>query len=176
MMDRLLETRPVPGYEGRYSVTGGGHVISWAGRRGRGGHYLKQMRSPNGYLRVRLYDGNGNSELCFVHRLVAMAFIPNPEGKPQVNHKNGDKSCNGRWNLEWVSASENLQHRREVLGKCRTSDRPVVCLETGEVYPSATAAAAALNLTRSAVSSCCLGIRKHTQTLHFKFKEEKIHD
>lgn len=160
-------SRPVPGYEDRYLVSLVGEVFSL-----RRGKILKARPTKNGYLQVVLYDGNGGRESVFIHRLVASAFLPNPEGKPQVNHKNGTKADNWVGNLEWATASENQRHRHEVLGKSRTTQRPVICLETGTEYPSATAAAAALNLHRSAVSSCCLGIRKHTQTLHFKFKED----
>jgi hypothetical protein len=167
-MDRLLESRPVPGYEGLYWVTGGGHVISYNGHPGR---YLKKRRTPKGYFQV-LLSKNGRRKWCLVHRLVAEAFIPNPDGLPQVNHKDGHKDHNWQGNLEWVSRSENLQHRHQVLGQPGGRSKPVVCLETGVEYPSAKAAALALNLNRSAVTMCCLGRYKSTKKLHFKFKED----
>ncbi len=157
--------RDVPGYEGLYQVSDRGAVKNVRGR------HLKTQRIQNGYLRVRLYDGHGSSKSMFVHRLAASAFIPNPENKPQVNHLNGVKTDNRVENLEWATRSENQRHRYSVLGKRKTNGKPVICIDTGERYPTATAAAKALKLNCSAVTSCCLGNRKHTKNLHFKFLE-----
>jgi predicted DNA-binding protein YlxM (UPF0122 family) len=70
---------------------------------------LKGRPNPKGYLEVALYN-NGKRRDYRVHRLVALAFIPNPEDKPQVNHKNGKKQCNYDWNLEWATNQENQLH------------------------------------------------------------------
>jgi transcriptional regulator with XRE-family HTH domain len=75
---------------------------------GNSGKILKTQFSK-GYERVNLTH-KGKSKQYFIHRLVAMAFIPNPEHKPEVNHINGDKSCNYDYNLEWVTHSENEIH------------------------------------------------------------------
>lgn len=73
---------------------------------------LKQRMNEHGYSTVSLFDKDYK-----VHRLVALAFIPNPENKPDVNHKDGDKQNNYDWNLEWVTKLENNVHCVVVLEK-----------------------------------------------------------
>lgn len=75
---------------------------------------LKPEETKKGYLRVDLYDENGKRKHYKVHRLVAQAFIENPDGKPQVNHKDGNKHNNSVTNLEWVTDAENKDHRKEL--------------------------------------------------------------
>lgn len=70
---------------------------------------LKPRIDTYGYLVITLCK-NGKVKSIRVHRLVASAFIDNPESKPQVNHKNGTKTDNRFDNLEWVSAKENINH------------------------------------------------------------------
>lgn len=77
------------------------------------GIYLKQHVDKDGYLRVQL-NKEGNGYNVGVHRLVLLAFVPNPENKPQVNHKNGIKNDNRLENLEWCTNSENQLHAIEI--------------------------------------------------------------
>ena len=158
--------KDVPGFEGLYQVSDQGRV-----RNVKRGKVLKPRTTPNGYQNVVIYR-NGEPKALGVHRLVALAFIPNPGDKPEVNHRNGVKTDNHLTNLEWSTRSENQRHRYDVLGKRQTNGKPVLCEETGETFATATAAAEALKLNRSAVTMCCLGHRKTTNNLHFKFKEE----
>ena len=69
------------------------------------------------YYRIRIHYLDGTAKMEAIHRLVAKAFIPNPDNKEQVNHINGIKSDNTVTNLEWVTNEENMQHRYEVLKK-----------------------------------------------------------
>lgn len=71
---------------------------------------LKPLKLTKGYLGIRLYDNNSNAKTFKIHRLVAQAFIPNPNNLPQVNHIDGDKTNNRIDNLEWCTCLENMNH------------------------------------------------------------------
>ena len=158
--------RDIPGYEGLFWVSATGRVYNR-----RTGRILRAFPSGSGYLKVMLcYDATRHAAL--VHRLVAAAFIPNPDQKPQVNHKNGIKTDNAVANLEWCTMSENLRHRHRVLNQRGGRSKPVVCSETGVEYPSAKEAAAALGLNRTGITQVCNGQQKTTKNLHFKHKED----
>lgn len=89
----------------RYTVDSFGRVFStftW--------DYLIGNLSFDGYQRVLMSSDKGTNETHIVHRLVAMAFIPNPCNKPEVNHINGNKLDNSVGNLEWVYPFENVEH------------------------------------------------------------------
>ncbi|QEM43271.1 HNH endonuclease [Bacillus phage Chotacabras] len=90
---------------------GGNYIVSTYGnvKNATAGNDLSLQVSPHGYNRAMLHNGK-NRKNVFVHRLVALAFIPNPDNKPQVNHKDGNKLNNKVSNLEWVTPSENIQH------------------------------------------------------------------
>jgi hypothetical protein len=102
--------RDIVGYERLYQVSNWGRVKSLP-RNGtiKEERILKPRVTKNGYLYVHFRNGN-ISKYVKIHRLVAEAFIPNPENKPQVNHINGNKLDNRVDNLEWNTASENTMH------------------------------------------------------------------
>jgi hypothetical protein len=74
------------------------------------------------YIRITLSRAN-KKQMCLIHRLVAIAFIPNPENKPDINHKDGNKKNNCIENLEWVTRSENTQHSFDILHRKSSSWR-----------------------------------------------------
>ena len=106
----------IKGYEDRYQVSNLGNVRSLMRNGTKGGEVKKNER--HGYLRVRLWK-NKSIKTIGIHRLVAQAFITNPLNKPQVNHKNGNKKDNRVENLEWVNATENMNHAYN-NGLCKT--------------------------------------------------------
>lgn len=85
---------------------------------------LKHGSTQQGYKLVCLSmpdnPNGGHNKAEYVHRLVAMTYLPNPENKEQVNHIDGDITNNHVSNLEWMTASENQRHSREVLGRLGT--------------------------------------------------------
>lgn len=98
---------PVKNLEGLYSIDKNGVV------KNRFGRTIKSFEKKTGYIRIGLH-GNGNDYNFLLHRLIAIAFIPNPHNKPCVNHINGIKSDNRIENLEWVTKSENDLHAYKI--------------------------------------------------------------
>lgn len=139
---RVLEEewRDIKGYGGRYQVSNLGRVKSLARKKGwciARERMLTLWEHRKGYLVADLADGNGCRKHKVVHRLVAEAFIPNPDSKPQINHKNGNKQDNRALNLEWMSNHENHVHKVYSLGV--NSVRPtkkILCVEENRVFNS----------------------------------------
>ena len=111
--------KDIKGYEGIYQVSENGVVIRIGynpneQKKKKIPYELNQAIDKDGYRKVSLYK-DGKIKNFFVHRLVAIAFIDNPENKSQINHINGVKNDNNVHNLEWVTQSENRKHCLEFL-------------------------------------------------------------
>lgn len=111
------EWRPIVGYEGLYEVSSWGRVRSLShitiGRRcatTKQGRILKERKNHKGYVMVMLYKYGQEAKAWMIHRLVALAFIPNPNNCDQINHKDENKKNNRVENLEWCTAKYNSNY------------------------------------------------------------------
>lgn len=116
--DGLKETEhlnhvAIAGFEGLYEIDRDGNVYSLLKAKSRRKRILKPYSNENGYMKVNLYDVDGKCKKKYIHRLVASAFIPNPNNYNEVNHIDCDKANNHVDNLEWCDRKTNLKHSYE---------------------------------------------------------------
>ena len=133
-----------------------------------------------GYPKVDLFK-HGKRKTVNVHRLVGKAFIPNPNHKPQINHKSGNKFDNAVSNLEWVTAKENVRHSiitglRKVKPKVNKpkretgwNKRKVRIIETQEAFESIESCAKAINGRSRGISEVLGGRKKSHRGFHFEY-------
>lgn len=164
------EWKDVKGFEGQYKVSNMGRVWSISRLVRIGGKtgscqtkdiILKQSTDLKGYKKVCLND-NGKTRCKFVHRLVAEAFINNIEGKPQINHKDGDKTNNNVNNLEWCTNGGNQKHAyrlglNKVTGR---AGRPKIAVKQLTIKNEIVAMYCSLNEAGRMIGVCAVNIRK----------------
>lgn len=163
MSMKTSEWRPVPGYEGAYDVSSSGKI-----RNHKTGKVMRNPIHKSGYAQAFLRK-DGSQWNVYVHRLVALAFIPNSEGKPDINHIDGNKQNNSVDNLEWVTRSENTMHRYYVLGQ-RIKKVHAANLATGEVREYASTRAAGRDgFHQGHVAANCRGETPHHKGWKFSY-------
>lgn len=182
--------KDIQGYEGFYQVSDCGNVKSLArdvfNYRGTVIRHMEEkilVPASNGigYLFVNLHK-NGKSKSILVHRLVAEAFIPNPENEPYVNHKDEVKTNNVVENLEWCEASYNniygtriermLQNRKSYKLGNHPQAKAVFCVELNKTFDCAKSAQEELGICGSCIRSACKGKRKTAGKLHWRYANE----
>ena len=167
----MEEWRPIEGYE-YYEVSNLGRVRSWINnkwKRRNTPKILSLHRLTKGYLGVSLSSAPNVSKTIKVHRLVAKAFIPNPDKKFQVNHLDECKTNNAVSNLEWCTQKENLNYGTRTKRASEKCSKPVLCVELNRIFPSLNEAARQLSLNTGNLSSVLSGRNKTAGGYHFEF-------
>jgi len=172
--------KDVIGYEGKYQISNMGRLktlrreISFGrGRRFVNETIIKTSVQPNGYVSFAM-NKNRKKKTTYVHRLVAQAFIPNPENKATVNHVNGIKTDNRVENLEWNTQSENNKHIYSGLGK-NPKAIPIVQLTlNGDFVKRFESAKEAQRngFKQSSISLCCLNKQKAHSGFLWKYERD----
>ena len=162
MLENIEVWKNIKGYK-HYQISNMGRV--WNSKYQR---YVIPSKKSNGYEQVNLYANNGKRKKEYVHRLVALEFIENPNNLPQVNHIDRIRNNNCVENLEWVTNKENVD-KSGVPQKIKVCD-----LNGNELYcfASIREASKALGLTESNVSSCLSP--NGLQRTHRKYTFKKI--
>ena len=181
-------------YEGLYKISNLGRILSLNYRNTGRAKLRKPVETSNGYLRVKLWK-NGEYKQCLVHRLVAQTFLPNPEGKPCINHKiegeegkkinmvifNEDGTIDKeRTTIEWATYEENNNYatRNERIAKTmtngKTSKKVLQLSLSGEFIREweSTQECGRNGFNQSAVAACCRGERKSHKGFRFMFAED----
>ena len=169
---------PIEGYEGLYEVGKEGSVWSLNYRRsGERKRLMPAVLNKHEYLCVNLCK-DGKQKHCTVHRLVLSAYLPKPSDDLEILHINSKPTDNRLENLAWGSHTENLndQHYKDLMSEVMTNHPdlsvPVLCVETGEVYPSIQEASRRTGIKYPSISNCINGKRKTAGGFHWqKFVE-----
>ena len=168
--------KEIEGTNGMYQVSNLGNVKSFT--RIKKGGLLKPGRYSNGYLFVHFAkdtDKKGERHSYLIHRLVAQAFLPNPDGLPQVNHKDENKTNNRVDNLEWCTHlyNQNYGTKNQRIGEKNkiSNGKPVYCIELDRVFCSAAEAARFVCRNPTNVSVVCRGKEKSCAGYHWKYVE-----
>ena len=157
----------IKGYEGIYQVSNLGRIRNSRGK------ILKPNKDHKGYMLIYLYK-DGKRKTHKVHRLVAIAFIPNPENKKTVNHKDEVKTNNHVDNLEWMTTAENNSYGTRTERAASAKKIKIKCIELDKIFDSAADAARWLGIDngRSNITKCCKGQYKYAYNYHWQYVEE----
>lgn len=162
--------KDIPGYEGLYQVSNKGSVrsLNWGNHGFVRNLYLKKQN--RGYRHVELAK-NGTKKSFTVHRLVATAFIPNPNNYKTINHIDEDKTNNSVENLEWCTMSQNMRHtiglhrdKYRVMGEAFNQKEKVVQISQDgailRVWDNLVSIRHANGWSDWSIGECCRGKRK----------------
>lgn len=173
--------KDIENYEGIYQVSNLGRVRSLNYRNTNKIKLLSVHTNTKGYLDAHLAK-NGISHHCVIHRLVAKAFISNPNNLPQVNHIDGNKKNNCINNLEWCNNSQNMKHAykmgmiHKMIGVNNPKHKAVYQYDLKgnfiKKWEYIQKAADCLNIKQSGITCCCQGIYKTSSGFIWKYADK----
>ena len=162
---------PINGYGGLYEVSDQGRVKSIGYGKER---ILRPGRNGRGYLKVGLHR-NGECKWYDMHRLVAQAFIPNPQNLPEVNHKDENKTNNSVQNLEWCDSKYNNNYGTRNQRMAEKLSKPILqYTKSGKLvreWKSTRDVERNLGYFHNSISNCCNGKLKSAYNFIWKFKD-----
>lgn len=163
--------QPIVGYEGIYEINRRGEV-----RRVKSGYISRGYIGRDGYRRISL-TVNGKTKPYLAHRLLAIAFIPNPLNLPCINHKDENKANNSLDNLEWCTYRYNLNYGTHNIRANETRKKPILQFSKDGAFirewKSVTDLRNETGMDITHVSSCCRGKRKSANGYRWQYKNEK---
>ena len=166
--------KDIADYEGQYMVSNLGRVKSLEHKL-RNGHIWRERVLAITYCEDKygriLLSKNNNHKRFLIHRLVAEAFLENPDNLPQVNHKDENPKNNTVDNLEWCTAKYNNNYGTHNDRMRKTQGKPVVCVETGIVYQSAREIKRKLGYNNTLIGACCKSKNRTAYGYHWKYVE-----
>lgn len=166
----MEEWRPIEGTAGNYEVSSYGRLWSNISHR-----ELRTYINSDGYV-MATFPISGVKKRRMMHRIVANAFIPNTEGKPQINHIDANRTNNHVENLEWCTPSENTRHSFKLgISKGTPHHEKPVVRSDGKLYNSMSDAARDLNVPYSYIRDVCNGTQKTTRGYGFQRVEGVVH-
>lgn len=170
MQEIKEEWKDIEGYFGLYQISNLGNIKSLGNGNSNNSKekILKTAKLKNNYLRVIL-SKDGKRKTHLVHRLVAEAFIPNPNNYEQINHRDEQKTNNASSNLEWCTPKQNTNYGTRNQRVAEKLSKQVICVETGKIYHSIQQIQRQLGFAHQCISAVCTGKRKTYKGLHFKF-------
>ena len=142
-----------------FEVSNLGRIKSLNYRRTGKAELMTPSENTDGYFKVNLRK-NGENKTCYVHRLIAQTFIPNPENKPEINHIDEDKTNNRVDNLEWKWHKDNINHGTHNERSAKARSKPVLQFSlTGDFIRewSSTMECGRNGFNQGAVAACCRG-------------------
>lgn len=145
--------RDIEGYEGLYQVSNKRRIKNLNCRGTGKEKILKRQKNTKGYLEVCL-SNDGEKKRYRIHRLVAQAFLENPERYSEVNHKDENKTNNCVENLEWCSSKYNSNYGTRNKRISKSHNKLVRCVETGEVFNSCIEAQEKTGIWASSIRAC----------------------